>query len=490
MDINLKPSSKKPLQVVTSPEELDRRIRSAATSPNAWSSPYNKVADRPIPPYMSVRQDKTLIVEPESGYWEVVSVAQAEIRMRTLRDRVVKQGVRAPDIATYDSDLYPLECVLYLTNKCNLSCTYCYSKHEREADWRNFDSELLKKAIRMLFREKRRQSLCFLLFGGESLIAFDLMKTIVAYVHSVNRFFGKQISFRMQTNGSLLTEEKIRFLAKYQIGVGVSLDGPPEVHDRHRISSVGRGSHAEVLQGIELLKHHGVPFSIIATVSNPDDMLPVFDYFLQNNISSRIKISPLLPEGAAKNYESGSFMEYSRQWGLQNLLGAKRLIEHNRNNQRKVREGNLYAMVTHLVSPTRPDLCLRTPCGAAYGMIEFHPNGSLVTCDKTLYSSELGVVANLAEIPESTSLLTLLDESPLIAKIRSRTVDTIPKCSHCEVKRHCGGSCTLGSYDFFKDFQREDVMCEYRRYMFEELMWLLADDPLNALCLTLPERVA
>jgi len=152
-----------------------------------------------------------------------------------------------------------------------------------------------------------------------------------------------------------------------------------------------------------------------------------------------------------------------------------------------MREGNINSMVRHLVTEYRPDLCLRTPCGAGYGMIEFHPDGSLATCDKTLYSPELGVVGNINEIPESTSLLKLLDESPLVNDIRSRVADRIPKCSSCPYKRHCGGACTLGSYDHFKDFFREDVMCDYRYYMFEELIWLLAENPSNALLLTMPE---
>lgn len=467
-----------------------RSLASAPPHPSAWPSPYQEVASAPIDPHMSLRGSRALLVEPESGYWEVVPAELADQRRATLRERVRALGVRPPDSSTYDSDYYPLECVLYLTNKCNLSCTYCYSTRAREADWRDFDRSLLEKAIRMLFREPRRQSLCFLLFGGESLLAFPLMKEIVEYVHTVNRFFGKRVTFRIQTNGTLLTQEKIAFLKENRVQVGLSLDGPEHIHDRNRVMSGGRATYAVVMRGIELLQRQGVPFSIISTVSRPEDMVPVFEYFMRERLARRVKISPMLPEGTARDRNLGDFLEYSRTWGIQNLAAARRLIEHNRQSDFKLREDNIFAMITHLVRDHRPDICLRTPCGAAYGMIEFHPDGSLVTCDKTLYSEELGVVANLAQIDESQSLLDLLDRSPLIAAIRGRTVETIPKCSHCAVKRHCGGSCTLGSYDFFKDFHREDVMCAYRRYMFEELMWLLGEDPANALLLAAPDSVA
>lgn len=475
-------------RIVSSAKELDARIASAKPNPSTWAADFSTVASFPLPPHRSIRDDRVLLVDPESGYWEVVPLSEADVKESTLRERAERLGSSPPSPSTYDSDLYPLECVLYLTNKCNMACSYCYSTVHREADWRDFDLTLIKKAIRMLFREKRRQSLSFLLFGGESLAAFELLKHVVEYAETLNLFFNKNLTFRMQTNGSLLTDDIARYLAAHNIAVGVSLDGPEDVHNRARKNHAGRGTYNEVMRGIGVLREHGVPFSVIATVSDPDDMLPVFQYFATEPITSRVKISPLLPEGAARNHEAGGFLEYAKRWGRQNLLGAEELIRHNRGTAHRVREGNLFAMITHLLTPLRPDICLRTPCGAGYGMVEFHPNGDVVTCDKTLYSEELGIVASLADLRESDSLLELLDDSPLVARIRSRTVDSIPKCSHCPVKRHCGGSCTLGSYDFFKSFNREDVMCEYRRYMFEELMWLMVADPMNVLRLAAPEK--
>jgi len=457
--------------------------------PDAWASTYNKVSKEPLKPYQSIRRGRVLIVEPESGYWEIVSESLKEKRIKTLHNRVKELGVRPPDPSTYDSDYYPLECVLYLTNKCNLSCSYCYSTTARNADWRDFDRVLLKKAIRMLFNEPRRQSLCFLLFGGESLVAFPLMKEIVAYVHEVNRFFGKKVSFRMQTNGTLISDSVVSFLKENNVQIGISLDGPEHIHDKNRRTLGGKPSYKSIMRGVELLQKNDIPFSVISTVCRPEDMVPTFEYFMKMKFTRRVKISPMLPEGMGKKTSVGEFLDYSRNWGRANLEAAHKLIEFNKGSSYKLREDNIFAMVTHLVRDHRPDICLRTPCGAAYGMIEFHPDGSLVTCDKTLYSEELGVVANISELDESVSLLDLLDQSPLIESIRNRTVDTIPKCSHCTVKRHCGGACTLGSYDFFKDFHREDVMCEYRRFMFEELMWLLGKDPVNALLLAAPDSI-
>ncbi len=440
-----------------------------------------------VNPYSVHRNGWDLLLDPDSGYWEVVPQDKNNKTINFLNNIQKNSIYLNHEQEKFDSDIYPLECVLYLTNKCNFSCNYCYSASTRESDWRKFDFSSLKKIARMLLREPNRNNLCFLLFGGESLTSFDLIKDIVEYINNVNMVFRKNVTFRMQTNGSLFDERKIEFLAKNNIGIGISIDGPEYIHNRNRHFKNGKGTHKEVLNGIRLLKEYEVPFSVIATVGDPEEVPIVFDYFLTERITNRVKISPVLPEGLAKTKDFGLLKEYSLSWAKHNILAARKLIKNNSTSSFKMREGNINSMIRHLVTEYRPDLCLRTPCGAGYGMIEFHPDGSLATCDKTLYSPELGVVGNINEIPESTSLLKLLDESPLINDIRSRVADRIPKCSSCPYKRHCGGACTLGSYDYFKDFFREDVMCDYRYYMFEELIWLLAENPSNALLLTMPE---
>lgn len=436
--------------------------------------------------YSSTRNGKRLYVDNKSGYWRVVSDDSSDI---DIRKEAISKSVKPIDIQDYNKDIYTWEVVLYLTNKCNFSCGYCYSKNAREANWKSFDMDRLKKIIQKVMFEPSKNSINFLLFGGESFAAFDQMKRAVEFVLEVNRKCKKKVSFSTTTNGSLLNKEKVRFLMDYGIRVGISLDGPEHVHNKHRRSSGGKNTYSEVIEGVNLLKESGISFGIISTIDDPDYMMDVFDYFIENQYTTSVKISPFIPEGSAKTSNINAINEYASRWGKVNLECAKRLIEHNKSNSFKLKENNLANMISHLILDERPDICLRTPCAAGFGMIEFHPDGSIVTCDKTLYSPELGVVANIDEVSETISLSELLDNSDLIKKIRSRVASSIPKCAKCPVQAHCGGACTLGSYDLYKSFYREDVMCNYRRYMFEELMWLIDLDPKNALHLGMPNSV-
>lgn len=133
---------------------------------------------------------------------------------------------------------------LQITQRCNLKCEYCvYSGnyYNRAHANRTMPFEMAKKAIDYFISHSRDSSNFGISFyGGEPLLEFDLIKKCVAYADS--RSEGRKVTYNFTTNGTLLTEEKYDFLVEHDFAILVSLDGPEEVHDRHRVfsgSSVG-----------------------------------------------------------------------------------------------------------------------------------------------------------------------------------------------------------------------------------------------------------
>lgn len=127
---------------------------------------------------------------------------------------------------------------LELTHQCNLACEYCaFSEHYHQT--RDFSQEPMsfdtaKQAVRHFLNHKSKESgIGF--YGGEPLLEFDLIKKVVAYAKCVASDNDMDVRFSMTTNGTLLTDEKIHFLAQHEFSVMVSLDGNKESHDRYRV---------------------------------------------------------------------------------------------------------------------------------------------------------------------------------------------------------------------------------------------------------------
>lgn len=144
-----------------------------------------------------------------------------------------------------------LSVAFHLTHNCNLRCAYCYSGEKFGAGMPDQTADL---AVDFAVAEANRQSadhLEIIFFGGEPLLKFPLLCRIVDRLCNVPN--GLRVSFKMSTNGLLLSEEVVRELARRNVFVSISLDGGPEVQDRQRPDALGRGTASRLKDGIPRL---------------------------------------------------------------------------------------------------------------------------------------------------------------------------------------------------------------------------------------------
>lgn len=145
---------------------------------------------------------------------------------------------------------------LVVSEECNQRCRYCtYSggyKYKRSHSRIMMDSATMKKAVDFYFSHStRREEKGIAFFGGEPLVNFGLIKECVKYVSE--RYSTSNI-FNMTTNGTLLTEEKIDFLAENRFSILISIDGPKEIHDRNRVFKNGKGTFDRLMKNLRKLK--------------------------------------------------------------------------------------------------------------------------------------------------------------------------------------------------------------------------------------------
>lgn len=155
-----------------------------------------------------------------------------------------------------------------VSEDCNLACDYCYystcgGKPGRKIN--RIDSVILEKFVKE-YMERSRGSATFAWQGGEPLLAgLDFFEEVVR-LQATYAPRNTMISNSLQTNGTLITDKWASFLKKYNFLVGVSLDGPKEIHDARRFDSRGQGSFGRVMRGIEHLRRHRVDFNILTVV--------------------------------------------------------------------------------------------------------------------------------------------------------------------------------------------------------------------------------
>jgi uncharacterized protein len=142
--------------------------------------------------------------------------------------------------------------VLEAAQACNLRCTYCYAGGGTYGGpARAMPPALAARAARQLVEASgKRESVTLVLFGGEPLINLPALQAAVEAGEVAARERGKRLVVSMTTNGTRFSDAALDFIAAHGIGVSVSIDGPPDIHDANRPHAGGAGSHADVLAGL------------------------------------------------------------------------------------------------------------------------------------------------------------------------------------------------------------------------------------------------
>jgi len=152
-------------------------------------------------------------------------------------------------------------------NCCNLRCSYCFYNANDQSSYHVMNFELLEKFLSeymFLFDEH----LSFIWHGGEPLIAGISFFEEVVKIQSSNIRDGQKIQNFIQTNATLIDDDWADFFKKHQFRVGISLDGSKENHDRFRKNNNGKGTFTSVLNGLQILRQHGIKPGFIQTITS------------------------------------------------------------------------------------------------------------------------------------------------------------------------------------------------------------------------------
>jgi uncharacterized protein len=328
-------------------------------------------------------------------------------------------------------DLKPIELlVLQSTAFCNIDCGYCYlpGRERRGA----MPQRVLDRVAEEIVASPlwRPESLLLWHAGEPMTLAPGWYRDAHGRLGAAR---GRLPRIQFQTNATLLSDAWLAFLGESGAGIGVSLDGPEWLHDRHRRDRSARGTFAKTMRGVALLKAAGVDFTVIATVTvdalqAPDE---IFDFFA--GIAPR-KLAFSIEEAEGANLRSSLYRD--------DLVAAveaffRRLAERNFAAAEPLRIREVEQVIGRLANrghaglSQEAELCRIVSVGAD-GAVAFHSPELLTTRGADGAS---GAVGNILE----QSFAEILAGSALAAQNRDIAAGVAACASSCEYYDFCGG---------------------------------------------------
>jgi uncharacterized protein len=302
--------------------------------------------------------------------------------------------------------------------------------------------------------------------GGEPLLAFDRIMQTVEYV---NLLGVSDIRLFLQTNGTLLTDEVVSFIAEHGIDVGISLDGPEWINNQHRVFRDGSGSFQTVMQGIDRLRAHQIDFKINCVVVDPSQLLEAF-FFFQKAGFRKIKFSLLAPMGRAHN--NRDLAQYGEAFASEHLKAFRQALALWKIRGDRIELFNISCLLRNLIWPERYYMCMRSPCGIGSAIVCIGEGGEIFPCEELYGLDEFRV----GYVQQQPNWVQALHESSIVRALRKRTVESIPSCQTCPWALYCCGGCTSRSIRAFGSLFREDVHCIYYQRMFAGLSQILKSE--------------
>jgi uncharacterized protein len=351
---------------------------------------------------------------------------------------------------------------LFLAQACNMRCVYCYGGGGEYAEKGMMSEETAFKAVDWLIANSgnaEKVNICF--FGGEPLLNFPVMKKSLSYARKKAAEKGKQITFWLTTNGSLLSDEIISFMKDQNITPMISFDGPPEYQDRQRPFRDGSGSYDRVCTNLRRLREVLPHITGRATVYGDADPFLIKGSMVKAGFSTCYvaKVSPVvLNKGLGTPADDGlreerleRMLAFNRQ-EIDELLAAIR--------ERKIDKDwppPLLARVADMHSGCRRYY----RCGVGKGMVGISITGDIYPCHRFTGQKEMRM-GNVAEYRVNG----------LNDYYRSG-VDQLAECRSCWARYFCGGGCFYRNKAFTGDMHRPDALdCREEKALIEGLIHL------------------
>lgn len=359
--------------------------------------------------------------------------------------------------------------VIPVSESCNLNCEYCHP--DAQPGKGIMDRDVAEDIIEYIFSIPNLEgsSMRFVLTGGEPLLNYDVVRFLADKIKKESE--GREIRTRvsMVTNMTKMNDDIAEELSDSSISVSTSLDGPKELHNKHRHYNSGKGTFETVTHWMKRLKNkYNMRISAMPVVTNisleygPESLVDIYRDLGQGTVFFK----PYRPQGRGEKrsdlrMEPEDFFEYYKE-GLEYILElwkkGEKIVE------RKTRE-----FMENFLSPSRRSMCMDRPCGAGLTMLSWNKDREVYACDSLRSEEE----AKLGNIDEDSYMDLRGNALPFV----SMTTDVIPECTKCPYQSFCG-TCPGNGFGERGDPLPKPPLsfeCKWQKKAFDYLMKKIAE---------------
>ncbi len=368
---------------------------------------------------------------------------------------------------------------------CNLDCTYCFFL-SKEALYPNSKSRMseqtLENYIRQTVESHQTDTVTIAWQGGEpTLMGVDFFRKSVEYARKYLRP-DQQVEYTFQTNGVLLDDEWCEFLKENNFLVGLSVDGPEDIHDTYRLDKGGAGTFKQVMRGWSYLNKHGVDLNVLCTVNAANQYRgrEVYEFFRDDLGAKWMQFIPIV-ERATLETLSIANLGWSERPGGDRLLYTQTgdlVTERTVGREQYGRflvdiyetwlRGDVGEQYVQLFDVTlhayfgQHLLCIHAPtCG--YGPALEH-NGDLYTCDHFVEPDFL--LGNINE----THMLEMVGSQRMRQFGDNKRDLLTQQCRDCDVRMLCNGGCPKDRFEFSRDGEPgQNYLCDGLYFFFDHV---------------------
>jgi uncharacterized protein len=317
---------------------------------------------------------------------------------------------------------------------CNLGCHYCYylKKEDLYPGGESFcmPDIILEEYIVQHIEASTDPVIRFSWHGGEpTILGLDYFRRIVA-LQSKHQPPDQRIANGMQTNGTLLDEDWCQFLADEGFFVGLSLDGPQEMHDRYRLTKGGKPTFDQTIQGYELLRKHKVYTDILCVVNTDNVRYPseVYRFFRQIK-ADYVSFLPIVDPQPETRSGVSALTVPADAWGDFLCIIFDEWVSQDI-GQIKIQ---IFEEAARTAFGQKHSLCIFRPICGDIPVVEH--NGDFYSCDH--FVDKKHHLGNIIETP----LVELLGSQAQRAFGKAK-LDSLPRyCRECGIRAMCNGEC-------------------------------------------------
>lgn len=351
--------------------------------------------------------------------------------------------------------------VFDVTSFCNLACSYCITGAERarSTDERMMSEATAERAIEVFAHElpeAARTHITF--FGGEPLLNMARIRSTVTYAEERLGTYGSEVGFGLTTNGLLLSEETIDYLALHDFSIVISIDGDESTHDRHRRRVDGSGSYKSVADAISRgTARHPEAICARATIMPENlDLAGLDSHLLHMGLRDwAFEIAHCGCAGGTRGWDENALDELEEGYGIYAQQVLSRLLSGDTRGT-----GDMADKLRRIHRAERTII----PCQMCRSLMAVSPAGKFFPCQRA--TSDPGLCLGSVE--------TGIDREKRL-ETRPRPVFESTSCRDCWARYLCGGGCPAVALDAVPEERVPDpFICRFRRIAWQWALWTYA----------------